>query len=257
MLNQVAVKYILIAVMTLDHISGYLGAEHPLYLPFRFISRLTGPTMCYFLVEGYYHTKDLKKYALRLFIFALISSVPYSLVEFNDPAFVRLVQGNVVAERFLYLPNINKTLVFNRTSVIFTLFLCLMTVIIWDRTKLSIWLKIIITLFVCWISLFSDWWFMNVLYCLSFYFLRDKKILKWISYALISCLYIFNIYINANPFGPILDPKFYLYRVGNLMVIPFLTLLYNGKHGNKTLFNKWLFYIYYPVHFVVIYLIFH
>lgn len=58
-LNQVAIKYILITVMTLDHISGFLGESHPLYLPFRFVSRLTGPTMVYFLVEGYQYTRNL------------------------------------------------------------------------------------------------------------------------------------------------------------------------------------------------------
>lgn len=255
--NQVIIKYILITVMTLDHISGYLGPEHPLYLPFRIISRLTGPTMAYFLAEGFYYTKNVKKYALRLLLFAFISSIPYSLVEFDDPAFIRLVEGNVIAERFIYLPNIDKTLIFNRTSVIFDLFLSLSTLIIWDKTKLPIWVKIIITALFCWISLFCDWWFMNILYCLSFYYLRDKKVGKWVSYALLSCLYIFNIYINTNPFNPILEPKFCLYRIGNLLVIPFVTLLYNGKQGKRTFFNKWLFYIYYPIHFIIIYLIFH
>lgn len=101
-----ALKMIAVITMLIDHAAvvfienGILGG--PFYYDFnaiwaspyltmwwrvdkvmRSMGRLAFPIFCYLIVEGFLHTRDVKKYAARLLAFAFLSEIPFDLAAFG------------------------------------------------------------------------------------------------------------------------------------------------------------------------------
>lgn len=98
-LNGAVLKWIAVLSMLIDHskntlfeawlIPANLAAGSPqiltrgdliLYHSLTWAGRLAFPIFCFLLVEGFLHTRDRKKYLLRLLLFGFISELPYDYV---------------------------------------------------------------------------------------------------------------------------------------------------------------------------------
>lgn len=85
------------------------SALYSIYILMRSIGRLAFPIFCFLLVEGFLHTRNEKKYALRLAAFALISEIPFDLALFGkinfgyQNVFFTLLIGLLVMMGFKYI----------------------------------------------------------------------------------------------------------------------------------------------------------
>ena len=100
-LSGSALKIIALVSMTMDHIAYYL-MEHGslMYDLMRTMGRMAFPIFAFLLVEGYVHTRSTRKYALSLLAFALISEIPWWLLNHDNThnVFFTLLLGLIAIE---------------------------------------------------------------------------------------------------------------------------------------------------------------
>ena len=75
-MSAFVLKIIAAFFMICDH-SSYVIFGHSSFL--NYIGRFAFPIFAYQISEGYVYTHNLKKYFLRLFVFALVSQIPFML----------------------------------------------------------------------------------------------------------------------------------------------------------------------------------
>lgn len=216
-MSSFVLKIIAIITMFIDHI-GYAIFGHFSY--FNYIGRIAFPIFAFQISEGYMHTRNLKKYVFRLFIFALISQIPFMLFY------------SIISTDF-YL------------NIFFTLLLGLACIYIYDKSKYKS-LAIIASILIGLIAEFShcDYGFYGVAIILLFYIFKNSNIKSSTAFVLATIIH----YLI-----PVLKYGFYyqyLYLLlATLIPVIFITL-YNGKKGKDT---KYLLYLFYPIHLLLIY----
>lgn len=238
-LNRNQIKYIVVAAMLIDHIAwSFVDRIHPfLGGVMHFVGRLTGATMAYFAGEGYQYTRNVSKYQLRLGIFTIVSWLPYVYYEYGSLPFC----------------NANRSVMASLSqSVIFTLFLGLTAIRVWESVKLKKPVKLILIVLICAVSCIGDWALMNVLGCLFVHVFRDDPKKKWAAFTLTYfipqfCLIVYSIVWVG--LAPLHVPWF---QLGVLLVPVMLRFLYNGESGSKAPGHKWFFYVFYPLHLLII-----
>ena len=236
-LNANMIKVIAIIAMTIDHIAwllfpGYPNEAVPVVL--HMIGRITCPIMCYFIAEGYHHTKDINKYTTRLFVFAFISHFAYVFASANYTdwkSFIPFYYGDIL----------------NQTSVMWSLAWGLVMLRVAHSEKIKQNAQPFLIILICFISFLSDWSCIASLCVLAFGTNRGnfKKQMLWMVFyaAMYSIVYFFAI-----------DKLYGLIQMAVVLSIPIIKM-YNGQRGRSKSINrimKWMFYIYYPLHLLVI-----
>ena len=226
-----ALKIIAIIAMTVDHVTwllfpGFSLAPVPIVL--HVIGRITAPLMMFFISEGYHYTSNRKKYLARLMIFAVVSHVPYTMFS-----------------SFNFIPGIPTT------SVIWPFALGVLALMIDQGDILpnaKRWQRIVLIGICLAIALPSDWSTPAVLSIL--YMGRHWGDFKQQMRDMATFLAVYAV-VCGFAFAPVYG----LIHIGIIIPILFLTI-YNGTRGTvggKAM--KWLFYIYYPGHLLILGLI--
>ena len=73
-LSSNILKIIAIVIMVIDHIAGYLYKDfnQDIYYVFRSIGRMAMPIFAYLIVQGFFYTKNLKKYIFKIFVLSTV-----------------------------------------------------------------------------------------------------------------------------------------------------------------------------------------
>ena len=229
-MSAFVLKLIAVITMTCDHIS-YLIFGHFSFL--NYIGRIAFPIFAYQITEGYVHTSNLKKYFLRLLIFAVISQIPFMLFH------------TMVSKGF-------------HLNIFFTLLLGLLSILIYDKlnkmeynkklTHISYQiLGVAIVLAISFLASFikCDYGYFGVLSIFIFYLFRNHKLFMNLGYI---TLVIF--YYSKKLFF-YFHTTYLLLTICTILPLVFINL-YNHKKGKDT---KYFLYLFYPLHLLVLWAI--
>lgn len=201
----------------------WISAHAPLYYSYtatRLIGRIAFPIFCFLLVEGFQKTHDVKKYAFRLALFALISEIPFDLAFQNE------------------------VLEFTYQNVYFTLFFGLLCMIVLHTIQEKITMSSTIATLLLHIVL-------GALDILAFCYLAEAIFHTDYGWRGIACIMILYLFRNKKPCMIVAGCISFCWEsTAPLAFIPIG--FYNGKRGLKL---KYVFYAFYPVHLFLLYLL--
>lgn len=251
-------KIIAVLFMILDHIAEYLYPYiYPnVYYILRSIGRMAMPIFVYLLVQGFFYTKNLKRYILRIFILAFITQfLIFALGCVNKTFYTN------------YTISVNQYL-----NVIFSYGFSLMLLSVIDRRKmfsnlnnsLNLLLDLIVLIFVVFIYLNLNIEFkMQVpvlfieIYLIEKIFIDSKNNLLLKNNNKLNVKYKI-IYMSFILVSIFISMFLVDYEIGNkyvilLSIIPIF--LYNGNRGKNSKTIQFTFYYFYPIHQFVLYVI--
>ena len=235
-ITSCALHFLAMALMLSDHLWATVIPWEADWMTI--LGRLAFPIFAFMTVEGFFHTKNLKKYMLRMLIFALLSEIPFNLMMGGGVFY--LFHQNVLWSFLLglWLMHLNekakaKRKLPGRILVGVGTFL-LGTVIgmisMMDCMQYGVWM------------------------ILAFYFLRGRK---WWNYVaqFVALLYI-NYSVRGLSYELTLFGKEFWFPQQCFAVLALIPIwLYRGKQGPHNKVLQYIYYGFYPVHILILGLI--
>ena len=234
-LNGTQLKLLAIICMTIDHAAFlFLSPDTTAYLLLRGIGRWTALIMAFQLAEGFRHTRNYRNYLCRMLVFAVISQ-PFYLLMVNRTVPVTLKE--MCSQLNVMFP-----------LVIGLIVMKLITILKEKPDHYILYPALILCLIV---TEFCDWKILIPAWAILFFFVQKVNRKTMILYLAVTLPLIVaefsSLYESIRAFS---------YQLGALAAILPISL-YNGKRGGssgKTAkgFSRWTFYVYYPLHMVVL-----
>ncbi len=219
--------------MFLDHAWWTIAAGHTWMTC---VGRLAFPIFIFLTVEGYFHTRNLRKYLQRLFVFALLSEVPF----------------NLMVGRSVFYPS--------HQNVLWELILILLCIYFMEREKilqpklLSAAMQLLILLGFCLLAIVLglDYGRTGIMAGAVLYLFRGNT-WKHRLCQLAGFVLVFIVLYGGVGFQiPIGSLILKIPREGlAVLSLPFIWL-YSGKQGPHNKVIKYTFYAFYPLHILVL-----
>jgi len=237
--NAFQIKLIAIVTMVVDH-AGIVF--FPGVIAFRIIGRIAFPLFAFFITEGFRHTRSVKKYLFRLFFCAVLFQIPDWV--FGSETMRRIF----ISWGWESVPQVNYVL-----NIFATLFLGLAAISLYEKLKEKhiaySWTAVTAMAVIAQI-IGADYGAYGVFYIIVFY-IAGKDIRKiLIGGVILHGLYaLYEAVSSYAVSGVIAFPhSIQLYSLLSIGIIA----LYNGEQGRKM---KYFFYLFYPFHMIVLYVI--
>ncbi|MBR3354400.1 MAG: hypothetical protein IKG47_03420 [Oscillospiraceae bacterium] len=220
-LDGTMLKIIAIISMVIDHVGDVF---FPGAIWMRAVGRLAMPLFAFCVAEGYHYTKSKIKYLRRLGAFALISEIPFDL------AFSRKIDFSHQNIMLSFLIAVAALMLYDAIQDGFGPFSGMK-----QRARKAAGITAVLVMSIVSLVLKCDYTIFAVISVFLFYVLRERP------YPIPQ--------VGGVVFLAVTRTMGY-YAYTGLSLIPLL--LYNGKRGRGL---KWLFYVFYPAHMLLIYLI--
>jgi len=224
-MNRNVLKIIAFVTMIIDHIGAIFFPEVAI---FRIIGRISFPIFCFFIAEGFFYTKSRKNYVFTLIICLIVSWVPFCLALDNSFYTANVIGCFLLSLVGMYLVDL---FVKNKTN--------------WC-VRISTTVLYLIIVLILWLLMIVPEGVLGVLLPVVFYVFRKNKRWQLISASIVLVLYSSLHLLNG--YNSIFD----IIQFFSLFAILILAF-YNGEKGKLNL--KYMFYVGYPMHFIILYMI--